>query len=88
MHFVEVISTIVSAQIRNKLCACLNNDYLNKISLEDGPTDYNSFKTSGQLKNFAFKYKTYLVYSNFQIIEVVSRYRDPQLQVAENYPYP
>ena len=26
-----------------------------------------------------------LIYSNFQPLEVVSRYRDPQLQVAENY---
>ena len=28
-----------------------------------------------------------LIYLNFQPLEVVSRYRDPQLQVAENYPY-
>ena len=26
-----------------------------------------------------------LIYLNFQPLEVVSRYRDPQLQVAENY---
>ena len=24
---------------------------------------------------------------NFHLLEVVSRYRDPQLQVTENYPY-
>ena len=28
-----------------------------------------------------------LIYLNFQPLEVVSRYRDPQLQVAENYSY-
>ena len=26
-----------------------------------------------------------LIYLNFHPLEVVSRYRDPQLQVAENY---
>ena len=30
-------------------------------------------------------YPTQLIYSNFQPLEVVSRYRDPQFQVAENY---
>ena len=28
-----------------------------------------------------------LMYLNFKPLEVVSRYRDPQLQVAENYSY-
>ena len=28
-----------------------------------------------------------LIYLNFQQLKVVSRYRDPQLQVAENYSY-
>ena len=28
-----------------------------------------------------------VIYLNFQPLEVVSRYRDPQLQVAENYKY-
>ena len=28
-----------------------------------------------------------LFYLNFQSLEVVSRYRDPQLQVAEKYSY-
>ena len=28
-----------------------------------------------------------LIYFNFHPLEVVSRYRDPQLQVAENYSY-
>ena len=28
-----------------------------------------------------------LIYLNFQPLEVVSRYREPQLQVAENYSY-
>ena len=28
-----------------------------------------------------------VIYLNFQPLEVVSRYRDPQLQVAENYSY-
>ena len=32
-------------------------------------------------------YSPKLIYLNFQPLEVVSRYRDPQLQVAENYSY-
>ena len=32
-------------------------------------------------------YPAKLVYLNFQPLEVVSRYRDPQHQVIENYPY-
>ena len=28
-----------------------------------------------------------LIYLNFQSLEVVSRYRDPQPQVVENYSY-
>ena len=28
-----------------------------------------------------------LIYLNFEPLEVVSRYRDPQLQVVENYSY-
>ena len=32
-------------------------------------------------------YHAMLIYLNFQPLEVVSRYRDPQLQVAENYAY-
>ena len=32
-------------------------------------------------------YPAKLIYLNFQPLEVVSRYRDPQLQVAENYSY-
>ena len=30
-------------------------------------------------------YPAKLIYLNFYPLEVVSRYRDPQLQVAENY---
>ena len=32
-------------------------------------------------------YTAKLVYLNFQPLEVVSRYRDPQPQVVENYSY-
>ena len=32
-------------------------------------------------------YTTKLIYLNFQPLEVVSRYRDPQPQVVENYSY-
>ena len=32
-------------------------------------------------------YPAKVIYLNFQLLEVVSRYRDPQLQVAENYSY-
>ena len=32
-------------------------------------------------------YSAKLIYYNFQPLEVVSRYRDPQLQVGENYSY-
>ena len=32
-------------------------------------------------------YPVKLNHLNFQPLEVVSRYRDPQLQVAENYAY-
>ena len=32
-------------------------------------------------------YSSELIYLNFQTLEVVSRYRDPQLQVTENYSY-
>ena len=32
-------------------------------------------------------YPAKLLYLNFHPLEVVSRYRDPQLQVAENYSY-
>ena len=32
-------------------------------------------------------YPAKLIYLNFQPLEVVSRYRDPQPQVAENYRY-
>ena len=32
-------------------------------------------------------YPAKLIYLNFQPLEVVSRYRDPQPQVVENYPY-
>ena len=30
-------------------------------------------------------YSAKVIYLNFQPLDVVSRYRDPQLQVAENY---
>ena len=32
-------------------------------------------------------YPAELIYLNFHPLEVVSRYRDPQLQVSENYSY-
>ena len=32
-------------------------------------------------------YPAKLIYLNFQSLEVVSRYRDPQPQVVENYSY-
>ena len=32
-------------------------------------------------------YPAKLIYYNFQSLEVVSRYRDPQPQVIENYSY-
>ena len=32
-------------------------------------------------------YPAQLIYLNFHLLEVVSRYRDPQLQVGENYSY-
>ena len=32
-------------------------------------------------------YPANLIYLNFRPLEVVSRYRDPQLQVGENYSY-
>ena len=32
-------------------------------------------------------YRAKLIYLNFQQLEVVSRFRDPQPQVVENYPY-
>ena len=32
-------------------------------------------------------YPAELIYLNFQSLEVVSRYRDPQPQVVENYSY-
>ena len=32
-------------------------------------------------------YSSTVIYYNFKPLEVVSRYRDPQLQVAENYLY-
>ena len=32
-------------------------------------------------------YPAKLIYLNFHPLEIVSRYRDPQLQVAENYSY-
>ena len=32
-------------------------------------------------------YPAELIYLNFHPLEVVSRYRDPQLQVSENYAY-
>ena len=39
---------------------------------------------------FVLKVNSYpakLIYFNFQPLEVVSRYRDPQLQASENYLY-
>ena len=36
---------------------------------------------------FINPYPAKLIYLNFRQIKVVSRYRDPQLQVAENYSY-
>ena len=32
-------------------------------------------------------YPAKLIYLNFHLLKIVSRYRDPQLQVAENYSY-
>ena len=32
-------------------------------------------------------YPAKLIYLNFQPLKIVSRYREPQLQVAENYSY-
>ena len=32
-------------------------------------------------------YPAKIIYLNFQPLEVVDRYRDPQPQVVENYPY-
>ena len=37
--------------------------------------------------NILDPYRAKLIYLNFPPLEVVSRYRDPQLQVAENYLY-
>ena len=36
---------------------------------------------------YANPYPAKLIYLNFQPLEAVSRYRDPQLQVGENYWY-
>ena len=36
---------------------------------------------------FVNPYPAKVIYLNFQSLEVVCRYRDPQLQVAENYSY-
>ena len=36
---------------------------------------------------FLTPYPGKLIYLNFKSLEVVSRYRDPQPQVAENYSY-
>ena len=36
---------------------------------------------------FTNSYPAKLIYLNFQPLEVVSRYRDPQPQVVENYSY-
>ena len=39
---------------------------------------------------YSFEYHPHpakLIYLNFHPLEVVSRYRDPQLQVAENYSF-
>ena len=36
---------------------------------------------------FQTKFIYMLIYLNFRPLEVVSRYRDPQLQVVENYSY-
>ena len=33
------------------------------------------------------RYPAKLIYLNFQPLKVVSRYRDPQLQMAENYSF-
>ena len=35
----------------------------------------------------SFPYPAGLIHLNFQPLEIVSRYRDPQPQVAENYSY-
>ena len=42
-----------------------------------------SLKRRGTINPYPAK----LIYFNFQPFEVVSRYRDPQLQVVENYSY-
>ena len=34
-----------------------------------------------------YPYPSKLIYLNFQLLVVVSRYRDPQPQVVENYSY-
>ena len=39
-----------------------------------------------RLRNFN-SYPAKIIYLNFHPLEVVSRYCDPQLQVAENYSY-
>ena len=40
------------------------------------------------LERFVFDpYPAKLIHENFHPLKVVSRYRDPQLQVAENYSY-
>ena len=39
------------------------------------------------LKYNVTAYHAKLIYLNFQPLEVVFRYRDPQLQVGENYSY-
>ena len=38
-------------------------------------------------KHVVNPYPAKLIYLNFQPLEVVSRYRDPHLQVSENYSY-
>ena len=51
------------------------------VTLErTGPSIY---EPEGNLNPYPAK----LIYLNFQLLEVMSRYRDPQLEVAENYSY-
>ena len=46
-----------------------------------------SYAHSNDQINLITPYSARLIYLNCSPLEVVSRYRDPQLQVAENYTY-
>ena len=60
------------------LCSMFNHVIENK---------YTFLKSRNNFVGSLTPFSSELIYLNFHTLEVVSRYRDPQLQVAENYSY-